>query len=1031
MFNRLAIFSRRLGSGSPQPVSPPGFRRVNTLARADSPSSNDTFRLAPRAQILNYRGCPRSAMGEHTAESVGETLRVHGSGTADAGAADDGWAGLYKLVRRLGAGGMGEVWLADQLDPFRRQVAIKFIRAGMDTREVVARFESEEQALALMDHPSIAHVYDAGTLPDGRPYFVMEYVPGIPITEFCDERHLGVGERLRLFSELCEGVQHAHQKAVIHRDLKPSNVLVAGETDGPQLRIIDFGIAKAIGGQQLGSTTLLTEVGGTLGTPAYMSPEQAYSGASVVDTRTDIFSLGVILYELLTGQRPFRATEGSLSPADEIRRQIIEVDPPRPSASIHPLPEAAQARKLDGNALARALRGDLDAIVLKALEKDRDRRYGTAAELAADLGRHLRHEPVIARPPRLTYRIGKYVSRHRLAVGLAIGIATAILAGATVALWQAAVAKQQARLAREQARVAQQQEKRARAIEGFLIDLFNANTDRQDDPLAARGLTALQLLDIGASRVQSRLKDEPEVQDEVLDTLAAMYSAIGSDTRAAEMERRRAELLGRIHGPDDPSVADALVGQARALQGTDRSADAPVLLRQARDIVERAPSTPVSTRADLLIELSRVSMYSDVLGSRDLARRARELVGRAGEGQLGLQVAFFQEGYAEERLGNCGNASELYRQSLAWSRDPKVGQPSSQVTALIQLASAARCLGDMPGAERMLREALALSMRVNGQQHVDTFHVETRLARLLHESGRRQESWEVHHSMLARIAQTPDATTPQLMRPVRRDWVASLLDEGRVEEAVAVAREEKTPPPKSRPFVVALALRTDAALAVAEGRATDALPLLAEAERLMTGLLGPDAPAAAMDDLRLERAAALLVAGRSSEALEAVQDVGTSTDPAAVLPVASLRAGLVRANALFRNGRREDSRAEARRVLSTLEASPLRSYFSAIEADGLLVLGKTECAGVDPDSGEKHLRAGLDILAAQQDAASPSLAQARLVLGHCLLEQGRRAEARVVARQVEAELKEHPHSKTFPWRRELDRIEAALERSSR
>ncbi|MGZ6059802.1 MAG: protein kinase domain-containing protein [Myxococcaceae bacterium] len=923
----------------------------------------------------------------------------------------------------MGAGGMGEVWLADQLDPFRRQVAIKLIQGSTDRGDVLARFESEQQALALMDHPSIARVYDAGTMPDGRPYFVMEYVAGVPITDLCDDERLSLSERLQLFCELCEAVQHAHQKAVIHRDLKPSNVLAARADGAVQLKIIDFGIAKAVGGQRLGGQVLLTEVGDTLGTPAYMSPEQARPGSAGIDTRTDVFSLGVILYELLTGQRPFVPPEGSPFPSEEVRRQILEVDPPRPSARHPALPEAraeaAHARRTEGPSLVRALTGDLDAITLKALEKDRRRRYGSAAELAADVARHLRREPVLAHPPRLSYRLAKYVSRHRLGVGFGAALVVAILAGATTALWQAAVA-------RRQARVAQQQEKRARAIQEFLMDLFRTNTDNQQNPLAARELTAPQLLDLGASRVQSKLKDEPEVQDAVLDTLSDMYTAIGSDARAAQMDALRVELRRRMYGPADPRVADALVSQAHALMGTAQYALAPALLTDALRIVESAPSVSVPTQVDLLTELSRASMYSDVVNSRDFARRGRELASRTREAEAGLQVLLFQEGYAEQRLGHCAEALELYRSALAWSRSPRTGQASAQVTALIQVADAAACLADIPTAERTLREALELSLRLNGERHVDTFHVETRLARLLHETGRRGESWELHDSMLSRVALTKEASTPQLMSRLRRSWAASLLDEGRTEEAAVVFRQMPGGDRVVRPYIKAVTLQAEAVLAVAEGRLAEALSGLGEAERLLLEVVGPSASSAALDEVRLDRAAALVAARRADEALEVLQRVGTWTDPGAALPRASLRAGTLRARALLLRDKPEEAEREAGRVLTTLERSPMRPYFQALEADALYRLGAAECRGAEVGPGEKHLRAALVGLQAQQDPGSALLAEARMALARCLLTRGRRGEASALAAQVQAALTGQQGPAAADLRHDLQALESRL-----
>ena len=457
--------------------------------------------------------------------------------------------GLYRIVREIGEGGMGLVYLAEQETPIRRQVALKVIKRGMDTRQVVARFEAEQQALALMDHPCVARVHEAGETDDGRPFFVMEYIEGEAITDYCDRRRMDTRGRLELCGKVCEGVQHAHRRGIIHRDIKPSNVLVA-EEDGVALpKIIDFGVAKAID-QRLSQRSLFTEFGVLLGTPEYMSPEQADLDPNLVDTRTDVYSLGVLLYELLTGALPFDSGELRSAAFDEIRRQIREELPALPSTRIRSLDSASQTaarRRTDPTSLSREVTGDLDAITMKALEKEPSRRYESPSELLADIDRHLRNEPVLARPPSSLYQLRKWVSRNRVTAALS-GLLLLSLIGFSVGMSVLFVRARSAETRAEREARAQ------RRVTDFMIRMFEVS-----DPNEARGnqTTARELLDEAAANIDVELRDDPAARAELSGSVGAVYRNLGLHASAEPLLRSAFVTLSEIEGPDSVSALRA------------------------------------------------------------------------------------------------------------------------------------------------------------------------------------------------------------------------------------------------------------------------------------------------------------------------------------------------------------------------------------------------------------------------------------------------------------------------------------------
>jgi non-specific serine/threonine protein kinase/serine/threonine-protein kinase len=549
--------------------------------------------------------------------------------------------GRYHLLHKIGEGGMGEVWLAEQKVPVRRRVALKLVKAGMNSREVIARFESERQALALMDHPAIAKVLDAGSTPEGTPYFVMEYVPGVAITTYCDNHRLSTRDRLELFIHVCEGVQHAHQKAIIHRDLKPSNILVT-EVDGhPAPKIIDFGVAKALT-QKLTADTMFTRVGAMIGTPEYMSPEQALSSGEDIDTRTDVYSLGIVFYELLAGRPPIELHKIAF---DEFLRRLREDDPPKPSTKFRTQDPAtstdlARKRHTEPPALTKQLQGDLDAITLRALEKERSRRYATPTELAADIGRYLRDEPVLARSGNAAYRARKYMLRHRLAIAAA---ATVLLLLASFAVVQAVQLR----------RIKRESEQRAR-ITDFMTNMFNVS-----NPSEARGnaITAREILDKASKEIDTGLAKDPEIQAQMMSVMGNVYQGLGLYHRARPLLERAAEIRSRVLGPKNAETLRSKNDLAMILRYEDHYQESEKLARETLEIERRVlgPQHPdtlrsMTTLAGAIAEQGRVAESEKL--DRETLEIQRRVLGPENKDTLesmnDLAVDLYMEGRPAE-----------------------------------------------------------------------------------------------------------------------------------------------------------------------------------------------------------------------------------------------------------------------------------------------------------------------------------------------------------------------------------------------
>jgi eukaryotic-like serine/threonine-protein kinase len=672
----------------------------------------------------------------------------------------------YELIGVLGEGGMGVVYEAEQREPIRRRVALKLVKLGMDTRQIVARFMGERQALAAMDHPFVAKVFDAGQTVSGRPYFVMELVHGEPLLQYCERAGLTTQQRVTLFILICQAVQHAHQKGVIHRDLKPSNLLVSAGDAGPTPKVIDFGIAKAIGLDSPDAGTNLTRADQALGTPAYMSPEQAGYGQADIDTRTDVYSLGVILYELLTGSLP-------IDPKSTGEAKFLamlssgQVEPPRPSSrAVAP---------------GQRLAGDLDWIVMKALDVDRGRRYPTAAAMADDLARYLNDEPVVARPPALSYRAGKFVRRHRVQVVAASVVAIAIVGGAIAAGVGLVRANRAEARARQEAATATQ-------ISEFLTGLFSAS-----DPNSGGATTLRQLLDRGAKRIDADLKDQPRVQASLFETLSHVYGSLALHNDAVLLAEKSL-ALDAAAGVETDQTSEAARTLGRALQQQGQFA-------RAKEAYDKA-----------------------------LAIRARA----HGDNDLGVARILNDLGSLYGHLEQTDQAIAAHSRALAIQQARRGPEHVSVLNSLKGLAILHSRKNDFATSLRMNEQVLAISQKSLGDRHAATIGALEDIAWDLKELKRVDEA----RTHALRVLETRKATIgpdhPQLaftyillgdlaeMEGKPDDSLASYMEALRI-------REAKLGPDNPR---TGDALRSVGLAHLRAGRATDAHTYLSRALRV-------------------------------------------------------------------------------------------------------------------------------------------------------------------------------------------------------
>ncbi len=635
-------------------------------------------------------------------------------------------------------------------------MALKVIKLGMDTEQVIARFETERQALAMMDHPSIAKVLDAGSTEAGRPYFVMELVKGVPITKYCDNNRLSIADRLGLFQAVCDAAQHAHLKGIIHRDIKPSNVLVALADDKPIPKVIDFGVAKATS-QRLTEKTFYTGFGEFVGTPEYMSPDQASISGMDVDTRTDIYSLGVLLYELLTGKTPFDSRTLREASFAEMQRIIREVDPAKPSTRVSlltdELPTITTRRRMEHTALARALRGDLDWIVTKAMEKDRVRRYQTASDLANDIRRHLRHEPVLAGPPGIIYKSSKFVRRNRVAVIASSLVAAAVLLGAALAtagLVQATAARQALEV----------QAARSGAVSVFLQDMLASVDPRR---ALGREVSIRYVLDQAADRIAAgALADQPEVEADLRMTLGQTYEALG-DYDSAERHLRAAEAIrSRELGADH---ADTLRSKSALIGLLNNQSHYAQAESSARQTVAAQQRILGDEHPDTLITMSRLgialSNQDKLVEAQTLHIQTLQVQRRVlGNEHIDTLRSSVELGTVLLARGEHEQAEILLRETLVIQKRVLGKEHPDSLTAMSSLALTLERQGKYVKAEVLYRESWEANRRIRGPDHPHTQITMNSLLRILTTQGKVEETRPLVVERLARlkrVAQRPDA----------------------------------------------------------------------------------------------------------------------------------------------------------------------------------------------------------------------------------------------------------------------------------
>jgi eukaryotic-like serine/threonine-protein kinase len=916
--------------------------------------------------------------------------------------------GPYQLTRELGVGGMGQVWLAQRIDgALQRQVALKLPRVSW-TRGLAERLARERDILASLDHPHIARIHDAGVDAQGRPYLALEYVEGEAIDVYCQTNRLTIQQRLQLILQVARAVAHAHARLVVHRDLKPANILVTAEG---QVRLLDFGIAKLMEGELTRETALTRQVGHAL-TLDYASPEQIRG--EPIGTASDVYSLGVVAYELLARAKPYQLKRQS---AAELEEAIATVDVRLASSAATQLADA------------KALKGDLDAILNKALKKNVVERYATVEALALDIERHLNSMPVLARPDALGYRAAKFWHRNRLAVASSVAVSLALVSGAAVALWQASVAQQQARLASQQAVLAAKEARRAQAVQGFILDIFRANSDQQTDPQKARNATARELLDIGAVRLESSLQDAPEARVQVMETLGEMYYQLQLEEQAAAIDAKRIVLLKQLYGANDRRVAEALVGYAAALHATTRRDEILPALEEARRILDANGDLTSKLRGDLLTRLAQRYQNISLEKMKSYADEALTVLrSNSTTTENVMSPALALAARARMQLGENAAAEGLFRESLNELRKAKALPQVALAQGRTALAECLAAQQKFDAALREHRESAAGALASLGSADAATFFAHTRLATLLHGLGMREEARALHVDTLRRVLAAKGADDTLFTPMVRVDYARSLLAEGRLHESLELVAAVNASNRRhyAGSTVLGGTLRTEASVLSTLGHYSQGRQLFAEGLALWKSGSGGTAANPRGNRFHLDEARLDLALGEASIAITRLAHV-VPPNVADALPLHAdeLERDVLLSQANLQLGAVAKALQLAQAAAQQMSASPVRTYFPALDAEVSLQLGQALLRAGRPGPAREAVSRALAWRRANDSANSPELANTEMVMARCHMALGETAQARAAVQRAStifasnAEVAEH-------FKRPLRELQLAL-----